>query len=197
MSAHPHSLSPEEYLTLDREAEIRSEYYNGQMYAMSGASHPHGIVAHNISFLLELALADRPFLVTTHDLRVRVHPGGLYAYPDIVVVCGSPQYADDQADTLLNPLLLFEVLSPSTERYDRGFKSAQYRTIASLQEHVLVSQSEPRIEVYRRQPAGNWLFSEWIGLEATCRLDSLECGLPLSAVYKNAGFPANESDELR
>jgi Uma2 family endonuclease len=188
MSAPPHRLTPEEYLALDRAAEIRSEFYNGQMYAMSGASHRHGIVTHNISFLLELVLADRPCLITTNDLRVRVQPGGLYAYPDIVVVCEHPQYADDQADTLLNPMLLFEVLSPSTERYDRGFKSAQYRTIPSLQEHVLVSQSEPRIELYHRQSAGTWLFSEWTGLEATCRLESISCDLPLSSVYRRVTF---------
>jgi Uma2 family endonuclease len=188
MSAHPHRLTPEEYLALDRAAEIRSEYYNGQMYAMSGASHRHGIVTHNISFLLELVLADRPCLITTNDLRVRVQPGGLYAYPDIVVVCEHPQYADDQADTLLNPMLLFEVLSPSTERYDRVFKWSQYQTIRSLREYVLVSQFEPHIEVFLPQPGGDWLFSEWTGLDAICRLESIACDLPLSRVYRNITF---------
>jgi Uma2 family endonuclease len=193
MSAHPHRLTPEEYLALDRAAEIRSEYYNGQIYAMSGASHRHGIVTHNIGVELDASLAGRPCLITASDLRVRVQPASLYAYPDIVVVCEQPKYADDQADTLLNPTLLFEVLSPSTERYDRGFKSAQYRTIPSLEEHILVSQSEPRVELYRRQSGGTWLFSEWTGLDAACRIESLGCDLPLSRVYRNINFGAAET----
>ncbi|HLI83214.1 MAG TPA: Uma2 family endonuclease [Bryobacteraceae bacterium] len=194
MSAHPHRLSPEEYLALDRAAEVRSEYYNGQMYAMSGGSLNHGVIINNTARALGNLLEDRPCLVVSNDLRVRINPN-LYTYPDIVVICGKPQFAGDRQDIILNPLVLFEVLSPSTERYDRGFKSAQYRTVTSLMEHVLVSQSEPRIEVYRRQPGGAWLFSEWTGLDATCRLDSLECDLPLSTVYKNIDFTANASEE--
>jgi Uma2 family endonuclease len=193
MSAHPHRLTPEEYLALDRAAEIRSEYYNGQMYAMSGASHRHGIVTHNIGVLLDGTLADQPCFITASDLRVRVQPGGLYAYPDIVVVCEPPQYADNEADTLLNPMLLFEVLSPSTERYDRVFKWAQYQTIPSLREYVLVSQFEPRIQVFRPQAGGEWQFMEFAGLDGTCRLESLGCDLPLSRVYRNVTFGAAET----
>jgi Uma2 family endonuclease len=128
-------------------------------------------------------------------VRVRVDPGGLYTYPDVVVVCGEPIYADNQRDTLLNPVLLVEVPSPSTEAYDRGFKSAQYRTMASLQEYVLVSQTEPRVEVFRRRAEGDWLLSESIGLDSFCRLESVGCTLSLAAVYENVTFGGENGDE--
>jgi|SRR5579885_534589 Uma2 family endonuclease len=192
MSAHPHRLTPEEYLAFDRAAEIRSEYYNGQMHAMAGGSLNHALIIHNTARALGNMLDDRGCLVVSNDVRVRVQ-AQFYAYPDIVVICGEPQFADRHTDTILNPPLLFEVLSRSTERYDRVFKWDQYQTISSLREYVLVSHFEPRIEVFRPQPGGNWLFSEWIGLDATCRLESLGCDLPLSRVYRNVTFGAAEA----
>ncbi|HEY7391148.1 MAG TPA: Uma2 family endonuclease [Bryobacteraceae bacterium] len=192
MSAHPHRLTPEEYLALDRAAEIRSEYYNGQMYAMAGGSLNHAVIINNTGRMLGNMLEDRPCLVVSNDVRVRVQ-SLFYAYPDIVIICGEPQFADDRTDTILNPLLLFEVLSRSTERYDRVFKWDQYQTIPSLREYVLVSQFEPRIEVFRPQPGGNWLFSESTGLGATCHLESIACELPLSRVYRNVTFGAAET----
>jgi len=113
-------------------------------------------------------------------LRVRVSPGKFYAYPDIVVVCGEPQFADDQKDTLLTPKLIVEVLSPSTEGYDRGLKSAQYRTLESLNEYALVSQNEARVEVYRRVPTGGWQLEEFVGLPAISRF---ECSVALAEIY--------------
>jgi Uma2 family endonuclease len=109
-----------------------------------------------------------------------------------VVVCGEPRFADDQEDTLLNPQLIVEVLSPSTEAYDRGFKFKQYRNIGSLEEYVLVSQIESRIEVFRRQQNGDWLFHECVGLDSVCRLESVDCSLALSAVYKNITFESGD-----
>jgi Uma2 family endonuclease len=188
MSAHVQGrLTPEEYLAIERAAPFRSEYYNGRMYAMAGGSHPHAIVISNLVRAIGNLLDDRPCLVTSSDLRVRVEPGGLYAYPDVVVVCGRPRYADDEHDTLLNPLLIIEVLSPSTEAYDRGFKSAQYRGLASLEEYVLVSQTEPRVEMLHRLGA-DWLLSEYVGLEAVCRLESVGCEVSLAAIYRNVSF---------
>jgi Uma2 family endonuclease len=192
MSAHPHRLNPEEYLTLDRAAEIRSEFYNGQMYAMSGGSLNHAVIINNTARTLGNMLEDRPCLVVSNDVRVRVHPR-FYAYPDIVVICGEPEFAGDRQDIILNPLLLFEVLSPSTERYDRVFKWSQYQTIPSLREYVLISQFEPRIEVFRPQPGGDWLFSEWTGLEAVCRLESIGCDLLLSRIYRNVNLGQKET----
>jgi Uma2 family endonuclease len=188
MSAHVQRLSPEEYLKIERAAEFRSEYFNGRMHAMAGGSHKQAIIIGNLVSALHNELSKRRCLVTSSDLRVRVDPGGLYTYPDVVVVCGEPKYADNQRDTLLNPVLIVEVLSPSTEAYDRGFKSAQYRTMESLQEYALVSQMEPRIEVFRRQAEGGWLLLESAGQEAVCRLESVGCSLALPAVYENVTF---------
>ena len=133
--------------------------------------------------------------MTPSDLRVRVDPGGLYTYPDVVVVCDQPKYADNERDTLLNPVLIIEVLSPSTEAYDRGFKFAQYRTLESLQEYALVSQTEPRVEIFRKRAEGDWLFPESAGLESFCRYESVGCTLALSAVYENIPF-RKDGDQL-
>jgi Uma2 family endonuclease len=184
------SLTPEQYLAAERAAEFRSEYFNGHMYAMSGGSYAHFQIIGGLVRELGNALKGRPCSVGASDLRLRVSPGGLYTYPDVIVICGEPKFADDQRDTLLNPALIVEVLSPSTEAYDRGFKAAQYRTLASLEEYVLVSQSEPRMEVFHRQHDGHWLLSEAIGLDAACRFESLDCGILLADVYDKVTFSA-------
>jgi Uma2 family endonuclease len=155
---------------------------------MSGASYRHVIITSNLGRELGTALRQRPCVVGTSDFRVRVAPAGLYTYCDVVVVCGEPRFADDSTDTLLNPVLLIEVLSPSTEAYDRGFKSAQYRTLETLQEYALVSQTEPRVEVFRRQSGGGWLLSESVGLQAVCRFESVECSIALAEVYSKVKF---------
>jgi Uma2 family endonuclease len=197
MSAHAQRLSPEEYLAIERAAEFRSEYYNGHMYAMAGTSYRHALLVSNLVFVLRTELKGRRCSVMSNDLRVRVQPGGLYTYPDIVVVCGDPKFADDQRDTILNPALIMEVLSPSTEAYDRGFKASQYRTIESIQEYALVSQNEARIEVFRKQQGGDWLFSESVALDAVCRLESLGLSLPLAAIYENITFAVEDSADSR
>jgi Uma2 family endonuclease len=188
MSAQPlPRITLEEYLEIDRKAEIRSEYYDGQMYAMSGASYAHGKIA--ISFAAELlnGLNGR-CEVSGPDTRVRVLPQRTYVYPDVIVVCGTPVFADDQKDTILNPRLIVEVLSPGTEAHDRGYKFSLYRKLESLQEYVLVSQNEPRIEVFRRQPSDQWLLTDFEGLDATCRLDSIDCSIALASVYRQVTF---------
>ena len=176
-------ITPEQYLEIERAAETRSEYFNGRMYAMSGGAHPHAIIIGNLACELGIALKKGPCVVTTSVMRVRVSGTGLYTYPDIVVVCDPPQYGDGRHDTVLNPTLIVEVLSPSTEAYDRGFKFAQYRTLESLQGYALVPQSEPRIEIFRRQPSGDWLLSESAGMEAACRFDSVGCTIAVNDIY--------------
>ena len=190
MSAQPQPrLTPEQYLELERAAQdVRSEYYNGRMYAMSGGTYPHAIVIGNLARELGISLKKGPCVVTTSDMRVRVSKTGLYTYPDIVVVCDPPQYGDGRRDTVLNPALIVEVLSPATEAYDRGFKFAQYRTLESLQEYALVAQSEPRVEIFRRQPGGDWLLSDAAGMEATCRFDSVNCAIALRDIYDKVTF---------
>lgn len=195
MSAQPQPrLTPEQYLEIERAAQdIRSEYYNGRMYAMSGGTHPHAIVIGNLGSELRIALKKGPCVVTTSDMRVRVSKTGLYTYPDIVVVCDPPQYGDGRHDTVLNPTLIVEVLSPSTEAYDRGFKFAQYRTLESLQEYALVSQSEARVEIFRRQSSGDWLLSEAAGMESACRFDSVSCTVALKDIYDKVTFGGEDT----
>jgi Uma2 family endonuclease len=194
MSAQPHPrLTEEEYLKIERAAEFKSEYYDGRMYAMSGGSYAHGQIVPNLGAELRQGLKSRDYSVTTSVVRLRVSPRGFYTYPDIAVVCGSPQFADDQADTLLNPTLLVEVLSPSTEAHDRGFKFAQYRQLDSLQEYALVSQTEPRVEIFRRQGAKEWVLSEACGLDATCRFESVDCQVALAEIYYQVSFSAGEA----
>jgi Uma2 family endonuclease len=193
MSAQPQPrLTPEQYLDAERSAEFRHEYYNGHVYAMSGGSYRHGQIIGSLTTELTNRLKSRPCSVVPNDLRLRVSPDGLYTYPDVVVICGDPGFTDDRHDTLLNPALIVEVLSPSTEAYDRGFKSAQYRTVESLEEYALVSQSEPRVEVFRRQPGGHWLLSEAVGIEAVCHFDSLDCAIPLAEIYAKVTFGSDD-----
>jgi Uma2 family endonuclease len=182
-------LTPEQYLELERAAQdVRSEYYNGRMYAMSGGTYPHAIVIGNLARELGIALKKGPCVVTTSDMRLRVSKTGLYTYPDIVVVGDPAQYGDDDHDTLLNPTLVLEVFSPSTEAYDRGFKSIQYRTSESLREYALVSQSEPLVEIFSRQLSGDWLFSVSAGMEAVCRFDSVGCTIAVKDIYDKVTF---------
>ncbi len=122
-------------------------------------------------------------------MRVRIAPGRFYTYPDVVVVCGEPQFADNEHDTLLNPTLLIEVLSPSTEKRDRDFKLRHYRQIESLHEYVLVSQSEPYILAYRRKVSGEWLLAERAGLDAWFKFESVAADVPLSEIYRGVTFP--------
>lgn len=194
MAAHAQPrLTPEQYLELDRAAEFRNEYHDGVMYAMSGGSFPHAIIIGNLTGIFWSALRKGPCAVSPTELRVRLAPRRSYVYPDMVVACEPREFADDQKDTLLNPSLIIEVLSPSTEAYDRGLKSARYRMVPSLGEYALVWQIEPRVEIYRRQTEGQWLFSEFIGLEATAEFTTLPGGtvrIPLAEIYDKITFEA-------
>lgn len=184
MSALPKPyLTPEEYLEIERNAEHKHEYFDGEMFAMAGGSPEHSQVIANVIIELGYQLKKRPCVVYSSDVRVNVAPTGLYTYPDVTVVCGSPQFSDDQKDTLINPLLIVEVLSDSTEAYDRGRKFDMYRTLPSLREYLLVSQLEPRLALYTRQPDDRWLLSDAIGREAALHLESVDCVLALADVY--------------
>lgn len=188
MSAHPVTrMTAEEYLAAERAAELRSEYYDGCVYAMAGTSFPHSLITTNLTRELSQALRKRCFVMSS-DARVRVSPGRVFTYPDVVVVCGEPRFADDQKDTLLNPTLIVEVLSPSTEAHGRGFKFAKYRELESLREYVLVSQTEPRVEKFVRQAGGQWVLSEYVGLEAVCRFESVDCEVALADIYESVSL---------
>jgi Uma2 family endonuclease len=188
-----------EYLTLERGSEERHEYLDGQVYAMAGESEEHGDICVNLVGELRTQLRGRPCRVWTKDVKVRSGPTpkpyqttrGLFSYPDVVVVCGERQYHDQHRDVLLNPTVIIEVLSPSTEAFDRGEKFRRYRTyLDSLTDYVLVSQAMPLVEHYRRQPNNEWVLSAVSELEGTLHLASIDCSLRLAEVYDRVTFPA-------
>lgn len=172
----------EDYLLLERSALYKSEFRDGQIHAMTGASREHNLVAVNIAGELRDQLKKRPCEAYINDMRVKAAEARSYHYPDIAVVCGAPQFEDAHVDTLLNPTVLIEVLSPSTEAYDRGGKFTHYRKIPTLCEYLLVAQDQPSIEHYVRQEGG-WVLTEAVGLDASVSLDSIGCALSLREVY--------------
>lgn len=176
-------VSPQEYLRLERQAEYKSEYLNGEIFAMSGASRKHNLLTVNFGIGLGQQLKGKGCEVYISDMRVKVRDTGLYTYPEVVVVCGGPEFEDEHVDTLLNPTLLVEVLSPSTERYDRIAKTSYYRTLDSLKEHLLVSQDEIRVEQYVKQADGTWLMIEHRSLDSNVELQSIGCSLGLRDIY--------------
>ena len=189
MSTLPKSyLTPEQYLEIERKAEIRSEYFNGEMFAMSGAREPHVLIAGNAASELNQQLRKRPCRVYPVDMRVRVTPVGLYTYPDISVVCGEPQFLDEDRDTLLNPTVIVEVLSESTEAYDRGQKFELYRSLESLSEYLLISSRRISAELFTRQPDGRWMLTARTSLEDSIELQSIGCELPLADLYEKVEF---------
>ena len=176
-------LTPEDYLAIERSAESKSEYFDGEIFAMAGASRAHNTIVVNTTIELGNQLKKRPCKLYVSDIRVKVSPTGLYTYPDVVVVCGKEQFEDTHLDTLLNPTLIIEVLSDSTEAYDRGRKFEHYRHLDSLVEYALIAQQRPHVESYRRQPDQQWLLTECTGLDATLRLQSIDCDLALAEIY--------------
>ncbi|HZD05565.1 MAG TPA: Uma2 family endonuclease [Longimicrobiales bacterium] len=176
-------ISPEEYLDLERRAETKSEYLDGRIYAMAGASRAHNAIVANLVIEIGRQVKGGPCRVYPSDLRVRVSEAGMYTYPDVSVVCGEAELEDEHRDTLLNPTVLIEVLSESTERYDRGRKAEHYRRIGSLQEYVLVAQAEPHVECYRRAGEREWVLTEAVGLDESAQLTAVPCVLLLRDVY--------------
>lgn len=175
-------LTPAEYLALERKATTKSEYFDGQIYAMSGASRAHNLIVANLLSALHTQLSKRDCEVYANDMRVKVDVTGLYTYPDVLVVCDEPRFEDASLDTLLNPTVLVEVLSPSTEAFDRGEKFSHYRHLESLQEYVLVAQNCIRVEHYLRQEE-QWLLTEFSEFADLFRLPSINCELSTRAIY--------------
>jgi Uma2 family endonuclease len=176
-------ISVEEYLAMEREIEEKHGYLNGEVFAMGGASPNHGLIVTNVVIELGTQLKKRPCTVYAADLRVKVTPTGLYTYPDVVVVCGEPQFDDQNKDTLTNPTLIVEVLSESTKSYDRGDKFAHYRSLPSFMEYVLIDQDAIHVEHFIRQPDNRWILAETNRIEDTIELGSIGCTLSLMEVY--------------
>lgn len=180
--AQPYFM-PEEYLTLERKADYKSEYDNGQIFPMGSAGRTHNLICGNVSAPLTAQLRDRPCEVYANDMRVQAASASRYSYPDVVVVCGEPEFLDASEDTLLNPLVLVEVLSPTTESEDRGEKFLRYRRIEALNDYLLVSQDAHHVEHFQRQGDGSWRLTEADGLSGSITLGSIGCVLSLAEVY--------------
>jgi Uma2 family endonuclease len=187
-------VTPQQYLALERKASERSEYIDGAIYPMAGASRNHSLIAGNLHGVIRLYLLSRPGEVHMADMRVRISSTGRYAYPDVVAVSDAPQFEDAEFDTLINPTVIVEVLSPSTAADDRGDKFARYRKLPSLCEYVLVDQDRVLVERFTRRGA-DWVLSEFNSLDEILRLESLGCDVPLREVYAKTTVAADAGKE--
>ena len=182
-------LTPEECLEIERAAERKSEYYDGRMFAMPGANQAHNLLVASLVGELSQQLRSRRCEVYLCDMRVQVRPAGPYTYPDVIAVCGEPRFLDGETDTLLNPGLLVEVLSPSTEAYDRGRKFERYKAIESLREYLLVASDRVQADLYTRQPDGRWILTSADKPEDSLPLESVGASLAMSDLYEKVDFP--------
>mgnify|MGYP006146374289 CR=1 FL=1 len=182
-------VTPADYLAAERKAAQKSEYVNGHVYAMAGASRVHNLIVGNAFAELRAQLRGRPCEAYVNDMRVKVERTGMYTYPDVVGLCEEPRFEDENVDTLLNPTVIIEVLSPSTERYDRGEKFAHYRRLESLREYILIAQDIRRIDHYRRD-GDTWVLTEVSEPDAALVISSISCTLRLSDIYDRVDFPS-------
>jgi Uma2 family endonuclease len=198
MSTQPKTLlTPDQYLEIERKAEYKSEYLNGEMFAMSGASEEHNTLTVNLTVLLHPQVRKHGCKIYATDMRVHIPGAGLYTYPDIVVVCGQPQFLDGNVDTLLNPTFLAEVLSPSTEAYDLGRKFEYYRKLESLSQYLVVAQDRLNANLYAKRD-GDWFLRGFSRMEDTLDLHSIGCKLTLAEVYEDVVLPPPQlTGELR
>jgi Uma2 family endonuclease len=181
-------LTEAEYLEIERAAEFKSEFFDGEMFAMAGGTPQHSLIATNLAAEFQHRLKNHACTGYNTDLRIKVEATGLLTYPDLSVICGPLQFADGTDDTVVNPTVLVEVLSNSTEAYDRGRKFEHYRQILTLQEYLLVSQTEARIEQFMRQADGRWLMNEAAGTEKKLELPSLKITIALSEIFAKVNF---------
>jgi Uma2 family endonuclease len=181
-SAAKTRYTPHEYLAFERKSPIKHEYYDGSIFAMAGTSREHNLISGNTYAEIRAQFRNRPCEVYVSDIRVLVSRTGFYTYPDVVAVCGERRFEDSEVDTLLNPNVIIEVLSESTEAYDRGKKFGHYRRLESLREYVLVAQDEVRVERYSRR-GDEWVLTELSSLDDTLRLESIGCAVALREIY--------------
>jgi Uma2 family endonuclease len=186
-------ITPEEYLALEERADHKSEYYNGEMFAMSGASFNHNVITGNVHAAFHQLLSKRPCRTFVNDMRLLTSPKGLYTYPDVMVVCGKIEFAPKRDDTVMNPFVIVEVWSDSTQAYDRGKKFALYRQIPSLKEYVMIDQTQPYVEHYRRE-GHFWVFEALETIDAILTLPALECEIPLAVMYEKIEWQSEQEN---
>ena len=185
----------DDYLAVERDAvDEKHEYVAGRVYAMTGASFNHNLIVTNLTIELGAQLKGRPCAILTNDMRVRIETADACKYPDILALCEEPQFHDERSDVLMNPVLVIEVLSPSTEAYDRGGKFAIYRAIPSLQEYVLIAQDRLSVEVFTRQQDNRWLLTAHSASEDEVIFDSVQCQIPLRAIYDKVQLLAPDAE---
>jgi len=186
------NYTPEEYLALEETADYRSEYFRGEIFAMSGGSANHNRIARNLVVGLDTAFADKPCEAFINDMRLLVKENGLYTYPDVMAVCGQLEFVPDRTDTLTNPSLIIEVLSKSTAGYDRGAKFELYRALNSLQDYVLVDQAKIHVEHFHRLDDGRWLLQEFNELEDVLKIETIEFEISLTQIYQKVDWTLSE-----
>ena len=193
MVADPTTIyDAQQYVALENEAEFKSELFNGQVYAMAGASPTHALITANFIGIVQQHLRGKPCRTFSSDLRVWVNETGAFVYPDVTVACPPLQFAPDDPNSLTNPVVVIEVLSPSTEANDRGAKWGHYQHLPSLRDYVLVAQDQMRIEHYERMDDGTWRYSVAEDANGSVSLPSLECRLELAEVYERVEFAEAE-----
>ena len=181
-------FSPTEYLAMEEVADYKSEYFNGEIFAMSGGTPDHSSVAVNLTVALGTRLAAKPCRVFNSDMRLHVERNGLYTYPDVMVICGKIELVKRRNDTVTNPVLIVEVLSESTRDYDRGMKFNLYKQVPSLQEYVVVESENPRVECYRRGADDQWVVEMIDDPSATVKLASVACEIPMGEIYRKVSW---------
>ncbi len=186
----------EQYLAWEREADFKSEYLRREIYAMSGAGLNHNIISSNLNGELRDQLKNRPCQVLGSDMRVQVETADAYFYPDLSGLCGEFEFYDDRQDTYTNPQFIIEILSDSTESYDRGKKFFNYQMLTSLKEYVLVSQKMAAVEVYRKD-GDSWIYRLLKGDDAVLKLESVGCEVPIGEIYRNVKFPVDDEVPVR
>ena len=185
-------ISVPEYLEIERTSEEKHEYYKGELFSMAGGKRVHAVIAGNILTKINNQIENKPCIAFGSDMKVQVKPDGLFTYPDISALCGEEKYLDAKEDTLLNPSLLIEVLSESTENYDRGKKFILYRELESLQEYVLVSSEYKKIEIYRRTANNQWLLSD-VKEDEPVVFETIQCSVSLKEIYNKVQFTDSAS----
>lgn len=178
----------EEYFAIEESSEEKSEYENGEVFAMSGGSVPHNLIANNMNRRLLEALDDKDCIVLGSDMKTAIDVAQSYVYPDAQVICGKVEYVEGRNDIVSNPVLVVEVLSDSTERYDRGKKFKKYQTLPSFREYVLISQTEPLVETFVRQEGNHWLYTFTEGMESVVELASIGAAIPMADIYRKVEF---------
>ena len=189
------ACSPDEYLAFERLSDGRHEFLDGYIYAMAGESIEHSTICFNLATIVGTELRGKPCRGLSPNMKIRTSPTGLYSYSDLTVVCGEPLFHDRQRDVLVNPIVIIEVLSPSTEAYDRGEKWVRYQQIESLSDYLLIAQDRPLIEHYLRQPDGRWLYSATADRAGSVSLVSIDCRLRLADVYDRISFPTTPPED--